>query len=935
MSERFFKKPEVDQPFRSKEFDYRPEDARLAPPDISLQTLEETTPPPNLFRAGAVRAVGLQRDVRRLLRKIEGTLDYHIADLPLDLGPETPLHIQQAVDELYGIPVPTILTPQQFKCAVQLCKQNKEVRKVKDQLDKDPDEKGPGEGALDLIQEMSNTRFSFGLEFLLRLIRLVLAYAVHMIIGGLCNFFLGKLDIPIPFVGSLPLGTMISQTILAPTERAAKAALGFPCNPKIPIPKFCFDLFTLDKDAANLLPCCLPSGLSGMQLRIQEMKEKTKGGSPVSNDIEQFLKSFEVKGGFKDGYIKFGDSAQFQIDKDLTKVLQDNPNAGPLEGMKEAVTQARQALEGDDRQQAILQDLLSQSSSAGGEDESAAAVQNAVDSWFQCVAQALLGVKHDEPNNPYQGPPCLNADNSSNSSSIHRDLACSLVEHIVAKASASPDPGPTNPQNVSNLVSVWMQTENMDDSLGEMKGFLKENQDLLNPSTKRCIEEMEKPFNLKDQLASVRGNLEPEAFLERLDTDNSMSNISLSPTASTEIAGGDVGDIFARGLQGTDALAGIGETMEAALDNIESFIQEVDRYVSATNKLSKFFTSREFCCVIFLIVLLGNVARGKTLCPRDDISQFFKYSAEFSDRKDVAILKQQIAFLKAIIDAIRVSLSIGFTINGINIPLKDLMEQVRYTISNVSKALVDVFTEPFETALDQILLNPEVQALVANNCFFAFDIMSMLKCGLEWFKIKMAQLALTMFENNFQNIELMRTLRVGNMRWKILDLLSKLLGQILKLLLGIGDCYDGDDYTRAMVGGTLEQQYSDAERVFQILDKGKVTPEEVDAWSQTLNGEDPLNVSVEEIQEADVQLDDFFGSVLTEKMVDLLRNPAPLAAFVDESTEGRRLVDYNEFVGRIEEFTGVSVSDIYVDLFNLDGGIYQIFRGEGGQKATA
>ncbi len=417
-----------------------------------------------------------------------------------------------------------------------------------------------------------------------------------------------------------------------------------------------------------------------------------------------------------------------------------------------------------------------------------------------------------------------------------------------------------------------------------------------------------------------------------------MKNIKLTPESVTEIQGGDVGDLLGGGLNSL-GLGGVTETMDAVLKGIENMVSELDKFVTSVNVLTRFTTSRDFCCIIYILVLLGNAVKGKAICPDNDISNFFKYAAKIKDKKEIAELKVLLGFLKAIIDTIRHSFSLGLQINGITLPLKDLMEQVRYTISNISKLLIDMIAEPWENALDSLLLNPEVQGIIANNCPLMFDILAMLKCGLEWLKLKINGLVLELFQNNYENLELIRSVRIGGMRFKIMDMLSKLLGNMINLLISIGDCYDGDEFIQRIVSDTVEKQYSDAERVLKLLQAAQIKPDEFDKMTRTESGESPLDLSLspaEEFKSQQLQakgipglnfplddLTDYTGQILTPKTVSLIENSSPLANLVDPNGN---ILPPAEFVKRIEEFSGVSISQTLIDLYSTENSVYDIFK---------
>ena len=924
-----FREPNVSAPIRDSSFEYsQAEIRRNLPPDVSAATIEESALN-NPLRQILVNVIRLQRKNSQVKRKNKGTIAMHVADLELNLEP-MPGNIRQIMDELFASQE---LTPERLNCAIELMRDDRNIQNFTDQMNAANPDDAPMDWLMTMLEKMTSKKHTFGIELLLRLIRFCLAYAVHMIIGGLCAWFTGKLNIPIPFVGSLPLGTLIATEILAPTEKMAKQALGFPCNPQLPTPKFCFGFFEKDNDAANLLPCCMPAGMSGAQLKMAELLEKLKGGGSTGTAISDFLKVWKAEGGLKSGYIKVGGVTE-RVNTDISGSVNSNQPQGA--GFKNALSALQQSVDQQSPagQKASLSDLTQKavkkvdifhSSKKAGSSNLVEQIELDI---FSCWAQAVVSDFHDEPDNPYQGPPCLVPSDPTNNSAIHRDMAEQLV-NFVATANAVPStPRPTQAGNLMNLISVLKKTENMDDNLGEIKSFLKSDADIVNPGTKRCIEgNASLKYGGPDKLTGINSVNDPKEFFSKLNTDNKI-NASDVPDSTLTIGGGDIlenltgasGDVFGDIGQKT------GEFLQQVVGVLEGAVDEVDRYVSGVNQLTKFFSSKEFCCIVYLIVLLADVARGKALCPTDDISHFFKYANKFQDRKDIASLKIQLAFLKSIMDAARLALATGIEIQGIKLPLKDLMERVRTTITTITKLLIDFATEPIEKTLDQVLLNPDVTAIVQNNCFGAWDFLSMFKCGIEWFKLKLSQIALDLFQNNFQNIDLIKNIRIGGMRLKVLDMLSQMLGLLLDLLLGIGDCYDPDDYTKAIISRTLEEQYSGAERVFALMQKANVTPQELDKWSKTVEGEDPLNIDYSAPENQDVH-SDFTGSILTPATVRLLRSTVPIALFSD-STPARRLVGYEEFVGRLEEHTGTTVSQVYVDIFALDDGIFKMFGGK-------
>ena len=101
-----------------------------------------------------------------------------------------------------------------------------------------------------------------GIEMLLFMARFVVAYAVHMILGFLCCYFKGKLELSVKVFGTkytiMALGNTLS-THVSKGERRLKALLGFPCNADEPE---CINEEDIPKvnPMTNLFPCCACKG---------------------------------------------------------------------------------------------------------------------------------------------------------------------------------------------------------------------------------------------------------------------------------------------------------------------------------------------------------------------------------------------------------------------------------------------------------------------------------------------------------------------------------------------------------------------------------------------------------------------------------------------------------------------------------------------------
>ena len=889
--------------------------------DLDPETLRQELKN-NPYKSLVARTDEIIRNAEQIEAKTENSIDIHLADMDNSYATENmPDNIKHAIEQVLGIDTsrPIEITKDQLKCLTVIVQQaDEDAKKAKEGLDNADANDNNMDWLEEYIKNMTKKKFKFGLEFLLRLIRLCMAYAVHMIVGGLCNLFMGKINIPIPILGSYPLGTIIASSLLAPVERQMKRALGFPCDEKMELPKFCFDFFTKDREAFNLLPCCIPGGLSAAILKLKEFQEKTQGEEGFSSDIGKLLKQYDIKGSYASGQIKIGDKV-VDIEKPDKDELQNKDGTGIkqtirnfLQNVKKNADKFATDIKSEENKK-IDYDLKNV---LGNE------VQGFSDSFFKCVAQGLAGVEHSEVGKPYQGPPCIDPNNPGAGSTQHQEYARQIIDYVVNKNQKT-EPKATNSRNLNSLISSLKRTNAIKMSTSELRDFLKENETMLSPSLRGCLDDILNGKNplIGGKMAFSKANTVMsdggKSFFAQLDTNNK-PDINFDAKSRLDRDGVDIGDLIGELGDNVPGLSKFTEAMDYMLTGMESLLSETDRYVSSTNKLISFFSSKEFCCVIYVLVIIGNISRGQAVCPTNDVANFFSYANKIQDKKDIQMLKAILAFLKAIIDTIRHSLNIGIEIKGIAFPGKDIMDYVRNSITNIAKLLVDMMTEPIEAGLDTVLMNPSIQATIQNNCFYIGDILSMLKCALEWLKLKIIEIVISSFLPNWKNIDLLKTIRVGGMRLKVLDMLSKLLGTMLNLLLNIGDCYGPNDYIKQIVSTSLEDQYTDAERVFHILNKANITPGHYDRISKTIDGEDPLNI-IAGSDESQDNISDFTNEILTPNMITMLRSSVPLSILADTNSNIPKIAGYGDFVSNIEKFTGVSVADILQDLNVLEG----------------
>jgi hypothetical protein len=919
----FTNRPNVPKPERDRTSNIHPDDV---PPPISEETILGEMPiderdgiADNIL--ARIRASFSKTE--KLQAKLNDTLAYHLASLQAPIPP-MPDHIKKAITALLGesaLQQPA-LTEEQKQCIATVATHipESDTKAAETLLGNDNSFNDDISSVVNMIIKQKSRKYVWGIEFLLQVVRFCMAYAVHMIVGGLCSMLRGQLNIPIPFVGSFPAGTMLALQVVAPVERSAKAALGFPCSSNMPPPEFCFDIGIKEKDVFNLLPCCIPAGVSGSMLKLQETIEKSKGSDPLSNNIKEYLKSIKTEGGFAAGYIKTG-SALAIVDNDINNLLSaELPDAGNKSAMEIMAEHIRKTGSIDE----ISPSLFNTVSTADIRKQ----YTEKVNSWFQCIAQMLQGQLNAAQNDDgeYKGPPCIDPNSPGHVSDTLIYQAREVMNYLAASETAKNDPGPVDSGNLTILIAMIVNNKINTAKLEEMNSLMAEYADVLSPDTRDCIKsamDARRRASLTDLIS------DPSEFFSRLNTDNKMS-VSFVPEDTLAIGNFDIG--YAIG----DNLPVIGDIFNNVMAGLEAVIDAMDQTVSAINGLTRALTTKEMCCIIYMLVLLSSLIKERTICPTDDIRSFFKYKNTIAERADIAELKLILSFLKMIIDAIRQQLAMGIQVNGLKIPSKAIYDRIKNTLSTVTNILLEAMTEPINKPLAELLGNPELKGMLKNNCFYAFDLFSILKCGLEWAKVQIAKMALELLGDEWNDITIMKNVRIGGGRIKALDLLSKLIRNIIAMLEAIGDCYDPADYTSKIIEGTISDQYSMANELFTILQKANVSPIRLDEMTMTIDGGNNALKMTLTTTDPDVTLiapdgsrmadpfANFHGDILTPRMIGLLSNSAPLSVISDD-TPARRLLPPDEFVKALEEYTGTSLSEVYAQIMTMDDSIYQKF----------
>jgi hypothetical protein len=383
------------------------------------------------------------------------------------------------------------------------------------------------------------------------------------------------------------------------------------------------------------------------------------------------------------------------------------------------------------------------------------------------------------------------------------------------------------------------------------------------------------------------------------------------------------------------------------LDNaITKALELADKTVISTINLSKWGASRQLCCYVYLIVLISTliqtlIEKG-TVCPDMDIGESikneFRWARDFGGIATVAKFLHILRVIQQIIDIFRNRLNRAVFLAGIKLPLREMWEMIKATLSNGIAQFLDILLGPIDQVLAGIRTIPEVKHMLNNECFAIDKVFSFILCLLGNLKWGITNWIMQFLDFSLNDFTLINDIYLSRTKLAFLDALSKLLGLMINLILGIRDCYDPSDLTNQIVEQQLRDQYYSTVGYMEVM-KTTDAVTYADECSRSIMNQQ--FIPSQEVQDELAAMDGGLTRNLTELglvefpekiMKDTLGIDGAvidLQNFIDPSSlvspeQGLRPVGYGDFVKRMEELTGVQTTEIKESLRN----IFDILRGQ-------
>lgn len=361
---------------------------------------------------------------------------------------------------------------------------------------------------------------------------------------------------------------------------------------------------------------------------------------------------------------------------------------------------------------------------------------------------------------------------------------------------------------------------------------------------------------------------------------------------------------------------------------VASGLKVADKITTGTAGLTKWASSKELCCWIYLFVVISsmwwNLKKHGTLCPdkdkSEDLREKMRIASTLRAGAGLSTFVALLRVLKQVVDMFRMRMKRRAFLAGIALPLHDMWEQIKLVIANGLAQMLDVLFGPLDLVLSGLRGLPELRMMIDNDCFGVGKFLDFLSCLLGDLKASLVNWVMQFIDVNLNDFVLINDIYISRHRLAFLDALSRLLGNMIKLILGLRDCYDPSTLTDEIVQKQIDDQYNELKQLAEIF-RTKEDQEylELIATTPVMEGTTIVG-SAEEIAGIDgmsgsissgfADSSNFFATVVDPFMREATAyKPAmpPLTAFTDQ--EGN-LVSLSKFIDIMTEKSGVGISEM-------------------------
>lgn len=385
------------------------------------------------------------------------------------------------------------------------------------------------------------------------------------------------------------------------------------------------------------------------------------------------------------------------------------------------------------------------------------------------------------------------------------------------------------------------------------------------------------------------------------------------------------------------------EYLQMLDEAITAALEMADKAVIGVANLAKWGSSRQLCCYVYMIVIVSTmiqtlIEKG-SVCPDMDFMaatrEELRWARDLRQIPTVAKFLHILQVIKKIIDMFRNRMSRSMFLAGLKLPLREMWELIKITLANGIAQFLDILLGPIDQVLSGLTGVPEVRHMINNECFGVDKLFDFLRCLLGNLKWGIVNWIMQFLDFTMSDFTIIDDIFLCRTKLAFLDALSRLLDNMINLILGIRDCYDPSDLTNQIVDKQMTDQYYSTLGYMEVMK----TPEAVryaDECSKSIMGQQ--FIPPENRQKELAALDGGLTKIMTESgLVDfpekVMRDTLGLDGavidiqnFMDTSGDGEELkaVELGDFVKRMEELTGVRTTEIKESLRS----IFSILRGD-------
>lgn len=377
---------------------------------------------------------------------------------------------------------------------------------------------------------------------------------------------------------------------------------------------------------------------------------------------------------------------------------------------------------------------------------------------------------------------------------------------------------------------------------------------------------------------------------------------------------------------------------------LTGILKYADKIVVGTSNLTKWGSSKQLCCYIYLLVVISSlfhslITKGSICDDLDNenedgmgtaLRNELRWATNLQTNANVEKFVMLLQLLKQIIDIFIRKMKRSLFLQGMVLPLGEMFEMIKLTIMNGLSSFFDILFGPLDMILVNIKAIPEIRHMINNQCFGFDKLLDFLSCSLGNLKAGILLEIEQKIDNyKLHDIALIDDIYISRSRLEFLQALSRLIGIMINMIFQLRDCYDPRDMVSGIVQKQQEDMYNSVRDLTQLLGPNRI--QMLDQSSQSLFGQNflPDDATIAAMEADPSRLSAAFGELglVGDTIVqnDLFctnceKKTFNISDFVDNDGN---ILPPAEFMKRAEDFSDMKIADVQNDMTE----IFKVLRG--------